>query len=61
MTEKEMVEFLSSENTGRLGLWIAADPYCYVVPVSYGYANGKIIIHGPSTSECTAADHLFLH
>ncbi|MEM3702988.1 MAG: pyridoxamine 5'-phosphate oxidase family protein [Candidatus Bathyarchaeia archaeon] len=44
MTEDEIARFLSCARVGRLGL-VLEDGTPYVVPVGFGYHNGKIFFH----------------
>jgi nitroimidazol reductase NimA-like FMN-containing flavoprotein (pyridoxamine 5'-phosphate oxidase superfamily) len=43
-SRKEMEKLLKEEHVGYLGL--SKDGMPYVVPVTFGYANGKILFHG---------------
>jgi len=43
MASEEIDQFLACARVGRLGLCLADGPY--IVPVGYGYANGKVFFH----------------
>ena len=43
MTSKEIEQFLACARVDRLGMCLESGPY--VVPVGYGYADGKIFFH----------------
>ena len=43
MTSPEIGQFLTCARVGRIGLTLEEGPY--VVPVGYGYAEGKIFFH----------------
>jgi hypothetical protein len=43
MSQREVEQFLSCARVGRLGMCLESGPY--VVPVGYGYADGKIFFH----------------
>ncbi len=49
MTIEDMEKMLSTVSHGRLGL--CADNEPYVVPVAFGYINGKIYLHGAKTGK----------
>jgi len=44
MTQGEVEQFLACARVGRLGLTLE-DGSPYIVPVGYGYADGKIFFH----------------
>jgi nitroimidazol reductase NimA-like FMN-containing flavoprotein (pyridoxamine 5'-phosphate oxidase superfamily) len=46
---KELEAILQAAQVGRLGLSVDDRPY--VVPVSYGYADGKVYIHGAAEGQ----------
>ena len=43
MTPPEIDQFLTCARVGRIGLILQKGPY--IVPVGYGYAEGKIFVH----------------
>lgn len=43
MTREEIDQFLACARVGRLGMTLKDEPY--VVPVGFGYADGKIFFH----------------
>jgi hypothetical protein len=43
MSQREVEQFLACARVGRLGMCLESGPY--VVPVGYGYADGKIFFH----------------
>jgi hypothetical protein len=49
MAREDMEKMLSSASHGRLGLCVDNEPY--VVPVAFGYMDGKIYIHGAKTGK----------
>ncbi len=46
LSEKEMLDLLSEERVGRLGL--NDEPQPYVVPTDFAYRDGSIYIHSPA-------------
>lgn len=49
LTLEEMGRLLKKHRSGRLGLCDGGRPY--VVPVAYGYSDGKIYFHGAKTGK----------
>ncbi len=49
MANQDMEKMLSSVSHGRLGLCVDNEPY--VVPVAFGYMDGKIYLHGAKTGK----------
>jgi len=47
MTQQEIDQFLTCARVGRVGVVLPDGPY--VVPVGYGYANGKVFFHTCNT------------